>query len=112
MTDPNVIHDLFGSFRAEWLKDDIYRLFSEPAYFAHLLGNKSCVLMGGRGSGKTTVLRCLSYEGQEALGKQNLETPACVGVYYKINTNVVTAFDGPDLEPSDWRKLFGHFFEP
>ena len=109
MTDPNVIHDLFGSFRAEWLKDDIYRLFSEPAYFAHLLGNKSCVLMGGRGSGKTTVLRCLSYEGQEALGKQNLESPACVGIYYKINTNVVTAFDGPDLEPSDWRKLFGHF---
>ena len=109
MTDTNAIHDLFGSFRAEWLKDDIYRLFSEPAYFAHLLGNKSCVLMGGRGSGKTTVLRCLSYEGQEALGKQNLASPAYVGVYYKINTNVVTAFDGPDLEPAEWRKLFGHF---
>ena len=109
MTDPNVIHDLFGSFRAEWLKDDIYRLFSEPAYFAHLLGNKSCVLMGGRGSGKTTVLRCLSYEGQDALDKQNLESPACVGIYYKINTNVVTAFDGPDIEFSEWTKLFGHF---
>ena len=109
MTDPNAIHDLFGSFRAEWLRGDIYKLFSEPAYFAHLLGNKSCVLMGGRGSGKTTVLRCLSYEGQEALGKQDLASPAFVGVYYKINTNVVTAFDGSDLDSVDWTRLFGHY---
>ena len=109
MTDPNTIHDLFGSFRAEWLRDDIYRLFSEPTYFAHLMGNKSCVLMGGRGSGKTTVLRCLSYEGQEALGKQDLTSPAFVGVYYKINTNIVTAFDGSDLGATDWTRLFGHF---
>ena len=110
MTDSNDTHDLFGSFRAEWLRDDIYRLFSEPAYFNHLLGNKSCVLMGGRGSGKTTVLKCLSYEGQEALGKYDLTSPSFVGIYYKINTNVVTAFFGPDLNPTEWRRLFGHFF--
>lgn len=110
MTDHNQIHDLFGSFRAEWLrKDDIYRLFSEPAYFAHLLGNKSCVLMGGRGSGKTTVLRCLSYEGQYELGKQEWATPTHVGVYYRVNTNIVTAFDGPEVEPQEWRRIFGHF---
>ena len=109
MTDANDIHDLFGSFRAEWLRDDIFKLFSEPAYFAHLLGNKSCVLMGGRGSGKTTVLRCLSYEGQDALQRQDWSAPTHVGVYYRINTNIVTAFDGPELSPEDWRRLFGHF---
>lgn len=109
MTDANEIHDLFGSFRAEWLRDDIYRLFSEPTYFAHLLGNKSCVLMGGRGSGKTTVLRCLSYEGQDALGRQDWTSPTHVGVYYRVNTNVVTAFNGPELALAEWRRLFGHF---
>lgn len=109
MIDSNAIHDLFGSFRAEWLRDDIYRLFSEPAYFAHLLGNKSCVLMGGRGSGKTTVLRCLSYQGQSALGRQDWHSPTHVGVYYRVNTNIVTAFDGPELTNEDWRRLFGHF---
>ena len=109
MTDTDVIHDVFGSFRAEWLRDDIYRLFSEPTYFGHLLGNKSCVLMGGRGSGKTTVLKCLSYEGQDALGKQDWRSPAHVGVYYRVNTNVVTAFEGPELKSEEWRRLFGHF---
>ena len=109
MTDANAIHDLFGSFRAEWLRDDIFELFSEPAYFAHLLGNKSCVLMGGRGSGKTTVLRCLSYEGQMALGRQKWTTPKNVGIYYRVNTNIVTAFAGPDVNVEDWRRLFGHF---
>ncbi|APX16102.1 hypothetical protein BWR17_09810 [Phaeobacter inhibens] len=109
MTDANAIHDLFGSFRAEWLRDDIYKLFSEPAYFAHLTGNKSCVLVGGRGSGKTTALRCLSYEGQLALGRQIWNSPSHVGVYYKVNTNIVTAFDGPELSLEEWRRLFGHF---
>ena len=109
MSIPTEIHDLFGSFRAEWLRDDIYSLFSEPTYFAHLLGKKSCVLMGGRGSGKTTVLRCLSYEGQEALDYFQSASPDFVGVYYKINTNVVTAFDGQDLDITNWRRLFGHF---
>ena len=107
--DIEAVHNLFGSFRAEWLKDDIFQLFSEPEYFPHLLGNKSCVLMGGRGSGKTTVLRCLSYEGQYALGKQDWKSPTHVGVYYRINTNVVTAFTGPEMGPSAWRRLFGHF---
>ncbi|WP_146346764.1 ORC-CDC6 family AAA ATPase [Phaeobacter marinintestinus] len=109
MTDVNAIHDLFGSFRAEWLREDIYKLFSEPAYFAHLTGNKSCVLVGGRGSGKTTALRCLSYEGQIALGQQIWASPSHVGIYYKVNTNIVTAFDGPDLDVDEWRRLFGHF---
>ena len=109
MTDADAIHDLFGSFRAEWLRDDIFRLFSEPAYFAHLLGNKSCVLMGGRGSGKTTVLRCLSYQGQCALGLQDRHSPTHVGVYYRVNTNIVTAFEGPELSNEEWRRLFGHF---
>lgn len=109
MSDINAVHDLFGSFRAEWLREDIFRLFSEPAYFAHLLGNKSCVLMGGRGSGKTTVLRCLSYQGQDALGQQDWTSPNHVGVYYRVNTNIVTAFEGPELTGDEWRRLFGHF---
>lgn len=109
MTDATAIHDLFGSFRAEWLKDDIFKLFSEPTYFTHLLGNKSCVLTGGRGSGKTTVLRCLSFEGQRALRRQDWAAPTHVGVYYRVNTNIVTAFDGPELRQDEWRRIFGHF---
>ena len=110
MLSEESVHELFGSFRAEYLREDIYRLFSEPAYFPHLVGDKSCVLEGGRGSGKTTVLRCLSFEGQRALGRFNSKEPAHVGIYYRVNTNVVTAFDGTDLPDLEWRRLFGHYF--
>ena len=109
MIDADAVHDLFGSFRAEWLRDDIFKLFSEPGYFTHLIGNKSCVLMGGRGSGKTTALRCLSYEGRYALEQESWSLSKHVGIYHRINTNIVTAFDGPELDENGWRRLFGHY---
>jgi hypothetical protein len=61
------LNELFGSYRAEWLKGKIYDFFTEPSYFAALKGIRPCVLQGGRGTGKTTVLKGLSYQGQFAL---------------------------------------------
>jgi hypothetical protein len=58
------LSELFGSYRAEWLREHIFELFKEPKYFPELLTLRPCVLMGGRGTGKTSVLRSLSYEGQ------------------------------------------------
>ena len=40
---------------------------ARPSYFPYLSTNQSCVLLGGRGTGKTTVLKGLSYEGQQRL---------------------------------------------
>lgn len=61
------LSQLFGSYKAEWLKEQLYELFSEPEYFPELKTPRPCVLVGGRGTGKTTVLKSLSYEGQFAL---------------------------------------------
>jgi hypothetical protein len=104
---------LFGSFKAEWLKDKIFDLFKEPSYFPDLTTASPCVLIGGRGTGKTTVLRCLSYEGQFALsGLQSQSIPSWnyYGMYYRVNTNHVTAFTGDELEHDRWIKLFAHYF--
>ncbi len=103
------LEQLFGSFRAESLRDNIYSLFNEPEYFYYLEAPKSCVLIGGRGSGKTTVLRCMSYEGQAALGKIDLLQPKYVGLYTKINTNTVASFKGAELTQDAWQRFFGHF---
>ena len=111
VSEPHAIHDLFGSFRAEWLRNDIYRLFSEPTYFPHLVGNKSCVLVGGRGSGKTTVLKCLSYEGQYELGKQDWALPKHVGVYYRVNTNYRDCIRWSGIGRPRLEKNFWTFFE-
>ena len=104
---------LFGSFKAEWLKDKIFDLFKEPSYFPDLTTASPCVLLGGRGTGKTTVLRCLSYEGQFALSGcqvQSIPNWNYYGMYYRVNTNHVTAFKGDELKSDRWIKLFAHYF--
>ncbi len=105
--------DAFGTVRAEWLSDEIlFRLFTEPAYFPELKTARPCVLQGGRGTGKTTVLRSLCYQGQFELRGRN---PATIrdwpfyGFYYRINTNRVTAFEGPELQSQQWTRVFAHY---
>lgn len=107
------LSQLFGSYKAEWLEEHIYDLFTEPAYFPELMTPRPCMIIGGRGTGKTTVLRCLSYEGQFALAGRNLEairSATFFGFYHRVNTNRVTAFRGPELPERQWVHLFAHYF--
>ena len=104
--------DLFSGYRAEWLNERVFELFSEPSYFPQLTTSHPCFLEGGRGTGKTTVLRCLSYQGQAALhgGTSSSGCPwPFVGLYYRINTNRVRAFAGPELESTTWVRMFAHY---
>lgn len=104
--------ELFGSYKAEWLQERIFELFTEPAYFPDLVTSRPCMLVGDRGTGKTTVLRCLSYEGRYALSERRdsaIATWDYFGFYYRVNTNRVTAFQGPELEEATWTRLFGHY---
>ena len=102
----------FGSYKAEWLRELMFDLFTEPSYFPELSESSPCVLLGGRGTGKTTVLRCMSYEGRFAISGKN---PKAIvdwpyyGLYYRVNTNRVTAFAGPELTEERWIKTFGHY---
>lgn len=103
--------ELFG-YKAEWLKERLFELYREPAYFPEMTAESPCILIGGRGTGKTTVLRGLSYEGQFALAGQKVETiPAAsfFGFYHKVNTNRVTAFSGSPVSDERWTKLFAHY---
>ena len=104
------LSSLFGDSRAEWLGQRIFDLFAKPAYFPELEKRRPCVLIGGRGTGKTMVLRGLSYEGRHALSNSSppSEWPY-YGLYYKVNTNRVTAFAGPEISESRWTHLFAHY---
>ncbi len=103
--------DSFGIYRAEWLSN-LFELFTKPAYYPELETARPCVLSGGRGTGKTTVLKCLSYEGRYALSKYDDDSVSewpYYGFYSRINTNRVTAFKGEELSEVVWRKLFAHY---
>ncbi len=74
--------------------------------------HKPCALIGGRGTGKTTVLRGLSYEGQFAFAGKDpnlITTWPNFGIYYRVNTNRVTAFQGPELSADRWARYFAHY---
>lgn len=106
------LSERFGSYRAEWLRGDVFTFFTRPAYFPVLESARPCVLLGGRGTGKTTVLRSLSYEGRFAFGKDDPAKIAgwrYVGFYHKVNINIVNAFWGSGFDRSVWEKLFGHY---
>jgi hypothetical protein len=103
---------LFGSYKAEWLNESVFEFFTEPSYFPELTTPHPCILLGGRGTGKTTVLRCLSYEGRYALSDRTIATIeqwAFVGLYYRVNTNRVSALKGNELTTQEWARYFAHY---
>lgn len=106
------LSDLFGSYRAEWLQEKVFDLFTEPRYFPELTTRQSCVLVGGRGTGKTTVLRGLSYAGQHALSSKSpgqYQEKPFIGLYHRINTNHIAAFSGAGWNTEKWVPLFAHY---
>jgi hypothetical protein len=103
---------VLGLYKAEWLRGKLFDLFTEPGYFDELKMNRPCVLIGGRGTGKTTVLQGLSYQGQFAFAnseKEIIDTWQFFGLYHRVNTNRVTAFRGPELSEERWRACFAHY---
>ncbi len=106
------LSELFGAQKAEWLGPMLFELFAEPSYFPQMTTARPCVLVGGRGTGKTTVLRGLSYEGQYALHKGDsagIKDWPYYGLYYRVDTNRVSAFQGPELTEVEWIRRFAHY---
>lgn len=107
------ISALFGSYRAEWLDNDVFDLFTEPDYLSQLENHRPSVLVGGRGTGKTTVLRGMSYEGQYLLRHGTASDPLhnlpYIGLYYRVNSTRVSAFRGPELSEEAWIRYFAHY---
>lgn len=104
------LSNVFGSYKAEWLTERIFEFFTEPAFLPELLTPRPCVLIGGRGTGKTTVLRSLSHHGQRALyPSRPLEHWDFLGFYYRANMNRVQAFKGPEIDDHYWQLLFSHY---
>lgn len=112
MTQQEKLDQLFGGYKAEWLRENIFDLFTEPFYFGELKDNRPFVLQGGRGTGKTTVLRGLSYQGQyDILNKDidRFDANNFIGIYYRANTNHVRAFGGKGVPEDIWTALFEHY---
>lgn len=103
------LNDVFGSTRAEYFREEIYELFTTPSYWPELQSPRPCLLVGGRGTGKTTALRGLSYEGLNRLATDDIREWNHIGLYWRIDTNTVRAFRGASLTEEDWIRYFSHY---
>ncbi|MDV6266070.1 ORC-CDC6 family AAA ATPase [Rhodococcus globerulus] len=99
-----------GQVRTEQLEaGELFEMFSKPVYWAKLVGKRPCMLIGGRGTGKTTTLRGLSFEGQSKLSGLDISDWTAIGAYWRIESNVVTAFRGRKIAEDKWIRIFSHY---
>ncbi|MBL8802965.1 MAG: hypothetical protein JNN27_13260 [Planctomycetes bacterium] len=115
MSNGNLEHlrALFSDYRAEWSADLFSNLFIVPPYFKKLEVPRPCILIGGRGTGKTTSLRSLRFDASEARRKSEGVSPRDInywGIYVRMNKNRVRAFQGAGLSVDQWNRAFAHYF--
>lgn len=105
------IANAFGQVRAEYESDAALRQrFAPPLYFPKLVGITPTFLIGGRGTGKTTTLRSMSYGGQVSVsGTVDIRKWQVVGAYWKVEPNLVSAFRGRGLSDTQWTRIFSHY---
>jgi hypothetical protein len=108
-----ILGQLFGDYRAEWQRPYFASLFVPPPYLAKLETNRPCLLIGGRGTGKTTALKSLRFDASEirlGAGETASEALSYFGIYIRVNKNRVRAFDAPEISEAVQRRAFAHYF--
>ncbi len=108
------IADYFSDYRAEWPAHNFASLFVRPPYFSKLEKLRPCLVIGGRGTGKTTVLKSLRF-GSAEIGVSDSVVPAdaenpYLGIYLRMNKNRVRAFTSSEIEASLASRAFTHYF--
>ncbi|MBB6368268.1 hypothetical protein FHR56_003447 [Xanthomonas sacchari] len=105
--------DAFLTVRSEEGNIDKWGDFIVPP-FIHTLGikaqTKAFVIVGGRGCGKTTLLRYFCHPTQFSPRRSDLPADAFshIGLYWRADTNFLNSFVGSEQSESRWRAAFEH----
>jgi len=106
----DILRELFDPNRAEWTS---HNLFVPPSYLKKLQSPRPSILIGGRGTGKTTALQSLQYDHTLSRLKNDgdgFQDQEYLGVFVRVNKNRVRAFQGGALSQEDWQRVFAHYF--
>src|SRR5690554_2936325 len=103
-----------SSNRAEEKANEAWKDFIIPPKFNSLdfkSSGQTRVVLGGRGSGKTMLLKYLSFESE--FSEEHLEIPKHalehVGLYLRADTIFCKALDGDFFKIHEWERIFTHY---
>lgn len=104
----------YAQNRAEEQPRDIWEEFVIPPYFPDLpFGEqkKSIHIQGGRGCGKTMLLRYLSHTSQFSPRREKLTVNDVkyIGLYLRADTSYLAAMQGADIAEDIWQRAFNHW---
>lgn len=107
------IPEAFSKNRSEENADDNWASFIVPPFFNGLTikdQSKAIVIVGGRGCGKTTLLKYLCYPSQFSTRRPELTDQDLkhIGLYWRADTNFLSSFAGGGLDEASWRSAFEH----
>lgn len=100
--------------RAEELGFDVWEHFAIPLFYDQLdIGDtsKASIIVGGRGCGKTMLLRYLSHQSMFSTKREKIDPAAFkhLGLYWKVDTQFANVLFGRSIEPDVWASAFSHF---
>jgi hypothetical protein len=99
--------------RAEELGDDVWDHFVVPFFYPDLdlvSARKARIIMGGRGCGKTMLLRYLSHASQFSPRRifKDPNLPDTIGIYWRIDTQFANTMRERAVPEDIWISAFQH----
>jgi len=114
MTLRNALQESLAKNRAEEIGHDVWEHFVIPTFYDRLdleTAKKPRIIIGGRGCGKTMLLRYLSHES--AFSHKRQEIPANVlthiGLYWRADTQFCNLMTKRSIPDEEWETAFNHF---
>ena len=104
---------LLSKNRAEELGADVWEYFVIPPYYDRLSLSESTkprVIIGGRGCGKTMLLRYLSHQSTFSTKRSHIPQSEIrhIGLYWKMDTQFCKSLCDREVPPDVWSAAFNH----
>lgn len=107
------LQTVFTKNRAEELGQDVWKNFVVPPFFDKLdlrQARKPRMIIGGRGCGKTMLLRYLSHQSAFSTDRPKIpnEELEHIGLYWRADTQFARMMWGRNVEDDIWSSAFDH----
>lgn len=104
---------IFSKNRAEELGYDVWKHFVIPPFYQQLEiqeATKPRLIIGGRGCGKTMLLRYWSHQTKFSVLRENLSRAELreIGLYWRADTQFASAMAERDVPLDTWEAAFSH----